>query len=66
MQKQKTIQKPEAARGCTTIGEVERLAGIGQSHEERFAFWRQFSHLGDAAFDSARAELYARIDAQSK
>ncbi|WCA73021.1 hypothetical protein G6L97_27035 (plasmid) [Agrobacterium tumefaciens] len=62
MRKQKTVLKPEAARECTTIGEVERLAGIGQTHAERFAFWRQFSHLGDGAFAAARAELYRRIE----
>ncbi|RWR30517.1 hypothetical protein D2T29_12665 [Sinirhodobacter populi] len=65
MAKVAKIKRPEAARHCVTIGEVERLAGIGQSHDERFAFWRQFSYLGDGAFDAARAELYRRIEAQS-
>lgn len=65
MRRQKNNQKPEAARGCTTIGEVERLAGIGQTHAERFAFWRQFSHLGDGAFEAARTELYRRIEVRT-
>lgn len=29
-------------RENTTVGQFERLAGIGQSHEERLAFWLQF------------------------
>ena len=65
MRKATTIKMPEAARGCTTIGDVERLAGIGQSHEERFAFWRQFVNLKDDAFDAGRAELYRRIEASA-
>lgn len=31
-------------RENTTIGQYERLAGIGQSYEERLAFWLQFKH----------------------
>lgn len=31
-------------RENTTIGDYERLAGIGRSREERFAFWVQFRH----------------------
>lgn len=62
MRKPKTMQRPDAARNCVTIGDVERLAGIGQSHEERFAFWRQFADREDG-FDAGRAELYRRIEA---
>lgn len=56
--------RPQAARHVTTIGELERLAGVGASHEERFAFWRQFAHVGEGAFEAARDELYRRIDAR--
>ena len=40
-----------------TIGFLEESAGIGPTHDERFAFWRQFSHLGAGAFDAAVKEL---------
>ncbi|WP_025591864.1 hypothetical protein [Agrobacterium tumefaciens] len=63
MRKQKTVLKPEAARECTTIGEVERLAGIGQTHAERFAFWRQFSHLGDGALPPPVPSFIAALKA---
>ena len=53
--------EPNAARSAKTIGELERLAGIGSSHEERFEFWRQFAPMKDDAFDAGRAELYRRI-----
>ena len=61
MRQKKTIQRPEAARGCTTNSDVERLAGMGQSHEERFAFWRQFANREDG-FEAGRAELYRLIE----
>lgn len=64
MRKATRKMEPKATRPFQTIGEVERLAGIGQSHEERFAFWFQFAHFGDDAFSAGRAELYRRIEAQ--
>lgn len=65
MRKPKTMQRPAAARNCITIGDVERLAGIGQSHEERFAFWQQLASREDG-FDAGRAELYRRIEANDR
>jgi len=41
----------------STIGELERRAGIGQSEAERFAFWQPFAHLGDKALDAGVAQL---------
>lgn len=32
----------------TTIGELERLAGIEQTPEARAAFWKPFAHLSAA------------------
>jgi len=55
------VRKPEAARHAVTIGEVERLAGIGPAHEDRETFWLQFAHLKDGAFEAAITELYRRI-----
>lgn len=40
-----------------TIGHLEAQAGIGASHEERFAFWIQFAPLKAAALDAGIAEL---------
>ncbi|WP_018240814.1 hypothetical protein [Ensifer sp. BR816] len=41
-----------------TIGELERLAGIGASLPERTAFWMQFHHLdGPACLKAGVAEL---------
>lgn len=30
-----------------TLGELEQLAGIGQSHDERLAFWIKFTKCAD-------------------
>jgi hypothetical protein len=43
----------------TTIGDLERLAGIGPDHEARFAFWQPFAGLGTGALDAGVAELTA-------
>ncbi len=61
-----SLDKPASAirANANTIGDLERLAGVGPSHEERFAFWRQFSHLKHDAFNAGRAELYRRIAAR--
>lgn len=32
-----------------TIGQLERLAGIGPSHEERAVFWQPFARLPGAS-----------------
>lgn len=65
MKKQFRAPTHAACGPSRTIGEVEKMAGIGPSHDERFAFWRQFAHLGDNAFQAGRAELYARIAAKA-
>lgn len=42
----------------STIGELERRAGIGASPAERTAFWRQFHHLeGEACLNAGVAAL---------
>lgn len=42
----------------STIGDLERRAGIGASPAERTAFWRQFHHLdGEACLNAGVAEL---------
>ncbi|APO70012.1 hypothetical protein IE4872_PB00142 (plasmid) [Rhizobium gallicum] len=42
----------------STIGDLERRAGIGPSPVERTAFWRQFHHLeGEACLNAGGAEL---------
>jgi len=46
-----------------TIGELEQRAGIGQSHEERFAFWIAFSKAADPVAAGC-AVLHQRIAAQ--
>ncbi|GAA5666126.1 hypothetical protein Brsp07_04635 [Brucella sp. NBRC 14130] len=61
-----TLKKPYTARHAVTIGDLERLAGIEQSHDARFAFWVQFAPLKDGAFDAGRAELYRRIETRSQ
>lgn len=49
-----------------SIGELERRAGIGLSHAERLAYWRQFAHLKDKAFSAAVADLKSRIAKKEK
>lgn len=48
-------RSPEPRKG--TVGYLEAEAGIGPTHDERFAFWVQFAPLGDKAFAAAVAEL---------
>ena len=51
----------EAIRRAGTIGELERLAGIGPDLASRQAFWTSFMHLaGTAALDVDCAELRKR------
>ena len=41
-----------------SIGALERLAGIGQTQDERFAFWRTFTALpASESIDAGVAEL---------
>ena len=52
----------EAIRRASSIGEIERLAGIPPTVEDRTAFWLPFSHLpGASALDAGVAELKRRI-----
>ncbi|AGS24575.1 hypothetical protein [Rhizobium etli] len=49
----------------STIGDLERKAGIGTSPAERAAFWRQFHHLeGEACLNAGVAELRRLIAAK--
>ena len=55
-----------AIRNAGTIGNLERLAGIGQSFDERYAFWTTYSPLpGAQALDAGVAELKRRIRLQA-
>jgi hypothetical protein len=52
----------EAIRRAGSIGDLERLAGIPPTPEDRTAFWLPFSHLpGASALDAGVAELKRRI-----
>lgn len=56
----------EAIRRAGSIGELERLAGVGQTHAERYEFWKEYSRLsGEESLDAGVAELKRRIRAQS-
>ena len=56
----------EAIRRAGSIGELERLAGVGQTHAERHEFWKDYSRLpGEQALDAGVAELKRRIRAGS-
>ena len=56
----------EAIRKAGSIGELERLAGIGRSDTERHAFWKDYSALpGSQGLDAGVAELKRRIRAQA-
>ncbi len=49
-------------RAAGSIGELEQLAGIGRSQEERATFWQPYCKLrGAAALDEGVAELKRRI-----
>ena len=36
------VQIEDAIRNAGTIGNLERLAGIGQTPDERYAFWTTY------------------------
>lgn len=58
-------QVEETIRRAGSIGELERLAGIGQDHEARYAFWHDYSHLPAAGMlDAGVDELKRRIRIQ--
>ena len=50
---------------ASSIGDLERLAGIGQDNESRYQFWRAFAAVeGAKCLDAGVAELKRRIRAQ--
>ncbi len=68
-QKQRTTtdeQIEEKIRAAGTIGKLERLAGIEQSLDGRYAFWTIYSQLpGGQSLDAGGAELKRLIRAQT-
>ncbi len=53
-------------RVAGTIGNLERLAGIDQSPDGRYAFWTTYSRLpGGQSLDAGVAELKRLIRAQA-
>ena len=58
-------QVEETIRRAGSIGELERLAGVGQDHKARYAFWHDYSHLPAARMlDAGTDELKRRIRIQ--
>jgi len=58
-------QVENTIRRAGSIGELERLAGVGQDHEARYAFWHDYSHLPAARMlDAGTDELKRRIRIQ--
>ena len=56
----------DAIHSAASIGQLERLAGIGQSHDERYAFWAKYSALpGSESLDVGVAELKRLIRAKA-
>lgn len=68
-QKQRTTtddQIETKIRAAGTIGNLERLAGIDQSPNGRYAFWTTYSQLpGGQSLDAGVAELKRLIRAQA-
>jgi hypothetical protein len=51
-------------RSASTIGQLERMAGIGPDHDERFAIWIQYKDLETRhVIPTGVAELKKRIRA---
>lgn len=56
----------DTIRNAGSIGNLERLAGIGPSNAERYAFWKDYSNLpADQSLDAGVAELKHRIRAKA-
>ena len=54
-----------AIRSASSIGDLERLAGIGRDHDSRYQFWHAFAAVPAAkCLDAGVAELKRRIRAQ--
>ena len=59
-------QVEDAIRTTGSIGGLERLAGIGPTIDERYAFWKDYSHLpANLSLDIGVAELKRRIRAKA-
>ena len=59
-------QTEDAIRRAGSIGALERLAGIGRTHDERTAFWAPFCKLpGASGLDAGGAELKRIIRVQA-
>ena len=59
-------QTEDAIRTSGSIGSLERLAGIGSTTDERYAFWKDYSHLpASQSLDCGVAELKRRIRARA-
>jgi len=53
-------------RRASSIGELERLAGLGNAPEARTAFWLPFSHMpGIEGLTAGTEDLKRRIRAQA-
>ena len=60
-------QIEDAIRRAGSIGELERLAGVGTTLDERAAFWAPFCKMPAAqSLDAGVAELKRRIRAQAQ
>ncbi len=54
-----------AIKNASSIGDLERLAGIGRDDESRYQFWHAFAAIPAAGcLDAGVAELKRRIRAQ--
>ena len=54
-----------AIKSASSIGDLERLAGIGRDDESRYQFWHAFAAIPAAkCLDAGVAELKRRIRAQ--
>ena len=54
-------------RAASSIGDLERLAGIGRSLEDRTEFWRPFMALpARESLDAGVAELKCRVRARDE
>lgn len=62
----KAARLEEMIRRASSIGDLERMAGVGRDHDSRYTFWRDYSHLpGAASLDAGVAELKRRIRSDS-
>ena len=61
-ERQHSEEIENAIERSDSVGALEHLAGIGQSAEERYAFWMTYRGFpADQAIDAGVAELKQRI-----